>query len=528
MRIALVTSPLATCLNVYSTLGVSISKEAQEVRFNIGSEIHLKSILYVIFLSLSFLLKAQNIDPKAKADSVLLLFQELNEKERSTAFIETFSRAVIVDLEAANTFANTINEYAFEKKDTFLLASAEVLFAEYHWRKSEYQKGIERALAAIALAETDKRFQTIEGQALLTVGSIQFFSGNSLKAIEYYKEAAEVFDADGNIQAYISVVNNIGAVYADYGDKEEDELAFDSALLYLNKVIELKGVARYNFYLSAIGNSAYIYVAKKEYEKAKELYDLWEAEEAKTPNVTSRASQYVTIGTLYTGLGDYTKAERYLLDGLNYAMEINAKQRVVEYYDELAILMERKRDFEQALGYSKNAWQLKDSLFNLEKVNAINELETKYQSAKKEQEIQAANATIDQNKRFQQFLTIVIILIVVFSVVAFLMLRQRFRLRRELLSQEIDTLRAKINSIFGGGIENLNLTLDQINDGLYKPLSDREYEILSYAVSDQTNSEIADSVYLSVNTVKTHLKNIYTKLGVSNRKEALEMLLAKS
>ncbi|MCK4315150.1 MAG: hypothetical protein KAX24_05205 [Anaerolineae bacterium] len=55
---------------------------------------------------------------------------------------------------------------------------------------------------------------------------------------------------------------------------------------------------------------------------------------------------------------------------------------------------------------------------------------------------------------------------------------------------------------------------------LIEPLSDRELEVLYLLVEGQTNQEIAQALRVSINTVKTHLRNIYGKLGVNNRREA--------
>lgn len=53
------------------------------------------------------------------------------------------------------------------------------------------------------------------------------------------------------------------------------------------------------------------------------------------------------------------------------------------------------------------------------------------------------------------------------------------------------------------------------------PLSQRELSVLKLVASRATNMEIAQSLYVSQNTVKTHLRRIYKKLGVSSRKDAV-------
>jgi LuxR family maltose regulon positive regulatory protein len=54
-----------------------------------------------------------------------------------------------------------------------------------------------------------------------------------------------------------------------------------------------------------------------------------------------------------------------------------------------------------------------------------------------------------------------------------------------------------------------------------EPLSEREREVLQHIEEGSTNREIADRLCLSVNTVKVHTRNIYGKLGVNNRTQAV-------
>jgi len=56
---------------------------------------------------------------------------------------------------------------------------------------------------------------------------------------------------------------------------------------------------------------------------------------------------------------------------------------------------------------------------------------------------------------------------------------------------------------------------------LIEPLTEREFEILRLIAAGRSNPEIAEQLYLSLNTVKWHAKNLYGKLNVSSRIEAV-------
>jgi LuxR family maltose regulon positive regulatory protein len=57
---------------------------------------------------------------------------------------------------------------------------------------------------------------------------------------------------------------------------------------------------------------------------------------------------------------------------------------------------------------------------------------------------------------------------------------------------------------------------------LIEPLTERELTVLRYLQETLSNVEIASILYVSVNTVKTHVKNIYRKLQAGRRREAVQ------
>jgi len=72
-------------------------------------------------------------------------------------------------------------------------------------------------------------------------------------------------------------------------------------------------------------------------------------------------------------------------------------------------------------------------------------------------------------------------------------------------------------------LEASNLTPVSPHSDLLDKLSSRELEVLSELQSGRTNAQIARKLYLSENTVKHHVQNIFGKLHVNNRREARQI-----
>ena len=61
----------------------------------------------------------------------------------------------------------------------------------------------------------------------------------------------------------------------------------------------------------------------------------------------------------------------------------------------------------------------------------------------------------------------------------------------------------------------------RLKNGLVEPLSDRELDVLRLLATDLDGPDIARQLIVSVNTMRTHTKSIYAKLGVNSRREAV-------
>lgn len=79
-----------------------------------------------------------------------------------------------------------------------------------------------------------------------------------------------------------------------------------------------------------------------------------------------------------------------------------------------------------------------------------------------------------------------------------------------------------MKTVLGQGETSIPLVMEQeLNAAIKSQFSQREIEVLYGLSAGQTNQQIADTLMVSVNTVKKHVQSIFTKLNVNNRTAAV-------
>ena len=347
------------------------------------------------------------------------------------------------------------------------------------------------------------------------------FQEDDDKAIEYFTKVEQLSKDFGDSLRWGHALNNLGMMAGFGGDTDQELKKYEQSAVIFKAIGEKEG------YANTLLNTGTAYTILEQYQKADELYQA--ALQAFTEiNLTSGIQNTIQSSAenlMY--IGDLEGAEKRAQHALEIAIDFEFGQDEIYTYDLLSQIALRQKDFKSAFEYQTKEAEKKEAVFTSEKAQQIAELETKYRTEKKEQQLQLTSLQLVQKTREKYVLITALIVLLLIGGFIILSMKKQAALKERLLAEEMDHLRLKINSLLGNS-DKMKLDLETINKSLHQPLSDREFEILNLTVSDKTNREIADQVFVSVNTVKYHLKNVYEKLGVNNRKEAIQFIIGQS
>ncbi|MFY0600416.1 MAG: sensor histidine kinase [Cyclobacteriaceae bacterium] len=296
-----------------------------------------------------------------------------------------------------------------------------------------YEKALVWLLKSVQL---DERLQDEASlaQSLNNVAMVHSDMKNFPLAKSYYKKSLRIKEKVGDLRGAYSAYNNLGVLF-------KNTSIFDSALLYLEKSLLIakeinyhKGMQDSYSSLTVVNNTLGRH--KEALKTGKLALDM-----AKDANdEEGLASGLLNYGDSYRLDGNVVLGEKYISEGLAQSLKIANKNFVKDAYLMMSELNEQKGNFKKAYTFHRKHKALSDSLLNQGSSDKIAELQTQYETEKKERQIalqqvqlERQQAKIDKNKILVSSLAAILVFLILTGV----LWRNRMILKREkLLEQE--------------------------------------------------------------------------------------------
>jgi serine phosphatase RsbU (regulator of sigma subunit) len=263
-----------------------------------------------------------------------------------------------------------------------------------------------------------------------------FYQENKMEeALMYYKRAAAIQEERNDKRSLGSSYNNIGSIY-------EDKNQYSAALNYQLKALKVReevgDVQGMIKSYSSIGDN---YLKQKKVDLGL-MYQLKSYELCKkTGYKKGLVNASGGVGSLYEEKKQYATAISYYEQMLRIAKDLDLKEGMASAYEKYTLVYKKTGDYEKALKYMGLFNALKDSLLNKENFKQISELNTRYETDKKEKEILLLTKDQELNEKIikQQKLVrwgLIIGLLLLFVSVFSIYRRYHFKQKANILLEE--------------------------------------------------------------------------------------------
>ena len=282
----------------------------------------------------------------------------------------------------------------------------------------DYDKALEYYLKSMKIYEEIEYTKGI-ATSLINIGTIYESLNNSEKALSNYKESLELFESLGDSSGAATCLNNMGNIYSESKDYDKALQLYQESLNINEKLGDKFGVG------NAVLNIGYAYDDLNDYDMALSYYLQALAIDEELDDKYGLAIALNNIGDLYRKLKIYNESYKYLNQSKKISEEINSKDMLKENYDCLSKLYSDQGEFQKAFEYYRLYDGVKDSIFNDESSNKIAEMQTKYDTEKKEKENELLrkekeiqNATINRHRIIMFSIGLGLCLVLALAIVA--------------------------------------------------------------------------------------------------------------
>lgn len=314
----------------------------------------------------------------------------------------------------------------------------------YYFNRALNDKAISYYLQALKLAEQTKDYPNIIiGKSnLANVFSHTFHDD---KAIQLLTEADQLLIQRGDTlsQNRAAILTNLANSYTNLKQFEKTIPIYESVLGICKKLNIGFGIA---LTLDNLGKS---YFELNQYEKARILFEQAKTEIEKNHVDFVRGKNLKNLGKVYAILGQPVQSLKYLNEAKSISIANQDNEGMSDIYFELQKNYSKINDFRNAYLYLQKYTQLKDSLFSIEKNKSIQELNTKYETEKKEAQIktlaqQTQISELESKRKTTLIYGILASILALASISYFSFTRFRAKKENEILQNQLEEAKRRI------------------------------------------------------------------------------------
>lgn len=313
-------------------------------------------------------------------------------------------------------------------------------------RMGNYSKGVEYAYKGLKASEAinDKKEMA---QSLHLMGYLFYEFKNYENAFKNFTAASVIYNATGDKLGFARNNNMLGEILLEQGNISEAYKKFDQSLkIYGEPGAPAWGIpwgfSNLGSVYEAAGDSLNAAADKinsiKKYNDALEHYQVSLKKFEAINDPAGVAEQTIFIGKTYFKLGQFAVAKKYLLEGLDMAVEVGEKKNLATCYLCLSMIDSAAGNTASAYKYYKTYVLYKDSIFNMQSSQNLSLYKTQLEFEKKDHEInllaaenKLQTALAEKQSQRRNFAYLFSVLLLATGVYVFVRYKKQSKIRAE-------------------------------------------------------------------------------------------------
>jgi two-component system, NarL family, sensor kinase len=341
----------------------------------------------ILFFCVSSLSLQLCFSQSLQLDSLRLLINQNTSYDKKIAALKKITDQLVTkDFSECIDFANQGIELAQKNNDNLSQAYFKKQIGLGNYFKGNYDTAAVCYYDAINIlknstTQSKKDVDLLKASILNEMGKLYRKTKDLKRALQHYDEAYAIHEQQNNLDGMATILNESGVVFEYQNNYNEAIDRYKKSLVIRQKMKDTLGES---YSLNFIGGA---YTLQKKYQEAEVnlIQSLKLRQQLK--DSFSIALTYTDLAYMYSDKGDFAKAIEYYLLSNVIAEKLKYQDLRSANYKELAAIAEKQGNQKEALNYLKLHYNLKDSIYGESKMKQIEQLNAKYQTEKKEQQI---------------------------------------------------------------------------------------------------------------------------------------------